>query len=94
MGQGGSIPFMNFLKNEKFPTAKFIITGLLGPDSNAHGPNECLEFNYLRKLTACFAQLIAKSIPVFFPEGKNPSKDTHHHGNHHVHKGGKAQYHL
>ena len=37
-GDGGSIPFMDFL-NKKWPQAKFIVTGILGPDSNAHGPN-------------------------------------------------------
>src|SRR6185503_7684861 len=38
MGEGGSIPFMGML-GEKFPEAQFLITGVLGPQSNAHGPN-------------------------------------------------------
>ncbi len=65
MGQGGSIPFMNYLRT-KWGDANFVITGLLGPESSAHGPNECLRFDYLKKLTACFSQIIARSIPVYF----------------------------
>src|SRR5262249_40868449 len=41
MGEGGSIPFMAML-GEKFPKAQFVVTGVLGPHSNAHGPNEFL----------------------------------------------------
>ena len=41
MGEGGTIPFMAML-GEKFPEAQFLITGVLGPQSNAHGPNEFL----------------------------------------------------
>ncbi len=41
MGEGGSIPFMAML-GEKFPQAQFVVTGVLGPHSNAHGPNEFL----------------------------------------------------
>ena len=40
-GEGGSIPFMGML-GKRFPEAQFVITGLLGPASNAHGPNEFL----------------------------------------------------
>ena len=57
MGEGGSIPFMGML-GEKFPQAQFMITGLLGPNSNAHGPNEFLHIPYARKLTTCVAQVI------------------------------------
>ena len=39
MGEGGSIPFMAML-GERFPDAQFLVTGVLGPHSNAHGPNE------------------------------------------------------
>jgi acetylornithine deacetylase/succinyl-diaminopimelate desuccinylase-like protein len=59
MGEGGSIPFMGML-GKKFPEAQFIITGLLGPGSNAHGPNEFLHIPTAKKLTACIAQLIAE----------------------------------
>jgi acetylornithine deacetylase/succinyl-diaminopimelate desuccinylase-like protein len=58
MGEGGSIPFMGML-GKKFPQAQFLITGLLGPESNAHGPNEFLHLPTGKKLTACVAQVIA-----------------------------------
>ena len=51
MGEGGTIPFMAML-GEKFPAAQFLITGVLGPHSNAHGPNEFLHIEYAKKLTA------------------------------------------
>ena len=58
MGTGGSIPFMGML-GKKFPKAQFLVTGLLGPKSNAHGPNEFLHIPTGKKLTACVAQVIA-----------------------------------
>lgn len=58
-GEGGSIPFMGML-GEKFPQAQFLITGVLGPNSNAHGPNEFLHVDYAKKLTGCVAYLLAK----------------------------------
>jgi acetylornithine deacetylase/succinyl-diaminopimelate desuccinylase-like protein len=58
MGTGGSIPFMGML-GKKFPKAQFLVTGLLGPHSNAHGPNEFLHIPTGKKLTACVAQVIA-----------------------------------
>ena len=57
MGEGGSIPFMGML-GEKFPKAQFLITGLLGPNSNAHGPNEFLDIPTGKRLTACVAQVL------------------------------------
>ncbi len=57
-GEGGSIPFMGML-GEKFPEAQFLITGVLGPESNAHGPNEFLHLPTARKLTACVACVLA-----------------------------------
>lgn len=57
MGEGGSIPFMGML-GEKFPKAQFLITGVLGPASNAHGPNEFLHIPTGKKLTACVAQVL------------------------------------
>ncbi len=57
MGEGGTIPFMGML-GEKFPGAQFLITGLLGPGSNAHGPNEFLHIPTGKKLTACVAHLL------------------------------------
>lgn len=58
LGEGGSIPFMGML-GKKFPQAQFLITGVLGPESNAHGPNEFLHIPTGKKLTACVAQVIA-----------------------------------
>ncbi len=58
MGTGGSIPFMGML-GERFPDAQFMVTGLLGPKSNAHGPNEFLHVPTARRLTACVATVIA-----------------------------------
>lgn len=59
MGEGGSIPFMGML-GEKFPEAQFLITGVLGPQSNAHGPNEFLHIPTAKKLTCCVAEVIAQ----------------------------------
>ena len=58
MGEGGSIPFMGML-GEKFPGAQFMITGVLGPHSNAHGPNEFLHIPMGTRVTACVARVIA-----------------------------------
>jgi acetylornithine deacetylase/succinyl-diaminopimelate desuccinylase-like protein len=58
MGEGGTIPFMAML-GEFFPAAQFVITGVLGPKSNAHGPNEFLHIPYAKKLTACVARVLA-----------------------------------
>ena len=58
MGEGGTIPFMAML-GDSFPKAQFMITGVLGPQSNAHGPNEFLHIPFARKLTTCVAQVIA-----------------------------------
>ncbi|MEM9489612.1 MAG: M20/M25/M40 family metallo-hydrolase, partial [Myxococcota bacterium] len=57
MGEGGSIPFIGML-GEKFPEAQFAITGVLGPESNAHGPNEFLHLPTARRLTCCVADLL------------------------------------
>jgi acetylornithine deacetylase/succinyl-diaminopimelate desuccinylase-like protein len=58
MGEGGTIPFMAML-GQKFPLAQFFITGVLGPRSNAHGPNEFLHLDYAKRLTACVAHVLA-----------------------------------
>lgn len=57
IGEGGTIPFMGML-GDKFPQAQFMITGVLGPHSNAHGPNEFLHLDMGKKLTACVAYVI------------------------------------
>jgi len=58
MGTGGSIPFMGML-GEKFPGVQFLVTGVLGPNSNAHGPNEFLHIAKGKRVTACVAQVLA-----------------------------------
>lgn len=58
MGEGGTIPFMAML-GAAFPRARFLITGVLGPGANAHGPNEFLEIPTARRLSGCVAQLLA-----------------------------------
>ncbi len=57
MGEGGTIPFMAML-GEKFPATQFVIIGVLGPQSNAHGPNEFLHLDMGKKLTACVAKIL------------------------------------
>ena len=57
-GVGGSIPFMSML-GERFPRAQFVITGVLGPGSNAHGPNEFLHVPTGVRVTACVAEVLA-----------------------------------
>lgn len=59
MGEGGSIPFMHML-GVRFPEAQFIITGVLGPESNAHGPNEFLHIPMFKNITASIATVLAK----------------------------------
>ena len=58
MGEGGSIPFMGML-GHAFPEAQFLITGVLGPHSNAHGPNEFLHLPTAKRLTCCVADVLA-----------------------------------
>jgi acetylornithine deacetylase/succinyl-diaminopimelate desuccinylase-like protein len=57
IGEGGSIPFMAML-GERFPSAQFLITGVLGPGSNAHGPNESLHVPFATKLTEAVAHVL------------------------------------
>ena len=58
IGEGGTIPFMNML-GHRFPKAQFLITGVLGPGSNAHGPNEFLDIGYAKKLSLAVASVVA-----------------------------------
>jgi acetylornithine deacetylase/succinyl-diaminopimelate desuccinylase-like protein len=58
MGEGGSIPFMAML-GERFPQAQFVVTGVLGPHANAHGPNEFLHLPTGRRVTQVIAQVLA-----------------------------------
>ncbi|HWW62583.1 MAG TPA: M20/M25/M40 family metallo-hydrolase, partial [Thermoanaerobaculia bacterium] len=57
-GEGGSIPFMGML-GARYPEAQFLITGVLGPHSNAHGPNEFLHVPYAKRLTAAVAHVLS-----------------------------------
>jgi acetylornithine deacetylase/succinyl-diaminopimelate desuccinylase-like protein len=57
MGEGGTIPFMAMLGSE-FPNAQFMITGVLGPESNAHGPDEFLHIEMGKRLTQCVAHVL------------------------------------
>ncbi|MFL6548914.1 MAG: M20 family metallopeptidase [Povalibacter sp.] len=57
MGTGGSIPFMGMLA-ERFPSTQFLVTGVLGPQSNAHGPNEFLDIETGKRVTACVSQVL------------------------------------
>ena len=57
-GEGGSIPFMAML-GRSFPNTQFVVTGVLGPHSNAHGPNEFLHIPFAKKLTSSIAQILA-----------------------------------
>jgi len=59
LGEGGTIPLMGLL-GESFPEAQFVITGVLGPGSNAHGPNEFLHLEMAERLTACIAMIVAR----------------------------------
>jgi len=61
LGTGGSIPFIGML-GEKFPGVQFLATGVLGPKSNAHGPNEFLHIATGKKITACVAQVLADHL--------------------------------
>ncbi len=58
MGEGGSIPFMKML-GDKFPKTQFVVTGVLGPHSNAHGPNEFLHIPTGKKVTHAIARIVA-----------------------------------
>ena len=58
IGQGGTIPLMSMLQ-QGFPAAQMMVCGVLGPKSNAHGPNEFLHVPYGKKLTAAVAQVMA-----------------------------------
>jgi acetylornithine deacetylase/succinyl-diaminopimelate desuccinylase-like protein len=58
MGEGGTIPFMAML-GEKFPRSEFVVTGVLGPHSNAHGPNEFLHIPTGKRVSVVIAQVLA-----------------------------------
>jgi acetylornithine deacetylase/succinyl-diaminopimelate desuccinylase-like protein len=57
LGEGGTIPFMAML-GRRYPEAQFLLTGVLGPGSNAHGPNEFLHLRTGQRVTACVAAVL------------------------------------
>jgi acetylornithine deacetylase/succinyl-diaminopimelate desuccinylase-like protein len=59
LGTGGSIPFIGMLA-ARYPTTQFLVTGVLGPQSNAHGPNEFLHLGCVRRVTGCVAEVLAR----------------------------------
>ena len=73
IGQGGTIPLMNML-SEGFPTAQMMVCGVLGPKSNAHGPNEFLHVPYAKRLTASVAHVMAAMAQAqAAPQGAAPA---------------------
>jgi acetylornithine deacetylase/succinyl-diaminopimelate desuccinylase-like protein len=66
IGCGGTIPFMGML-GTRFPRTQFFITGVLGPQANAHGPNEFLHIDYAKKLTACVSLVLADHARTVSP---------------------------
>ncbi len=58
MGMGGTIPFLKML-GDRFPSAQYMVTGVLGPNSNAHGPNEFLDVATAKRITQCVAHVLA-----------------------------------
>lgn len=66
IGEGGTIPFMGML-GKKYPKAQFVITGVLGPASNAHGPNEFIHLDYAKKLTACVTYIVQNAYSRMRP---------------------------
>ncbi len=60
MGEGGTIPLINEYQ-KTWPKAQFIVTGVLGPESNAHGPNEFLHIPYTKKVISSMAFVLART---------------------------------
>lgn len=84
MGEGGTIPFMGML-GEKFPNAQFLITGVLGPHSNAHGPDEFLHIPTGKRVTMMAAQVIADHFVASrkgLTSGTAAQAGGHDHGGH------------
>ena len=61
LSEGMSIPFLGLLRS-LWPKGQFVVTGILGPKSNAHGPNEFLHIDYTKKLTCSMAYVLAKFV--------------------------------
>ena len=76
MGAGGTIPFMAML-GARFPKTQFFITGVLGPQANAHGPNEFLHVEYAKKLTACVSLVLADHARTLGEQPAAPRRLAH-----------------
>jgi acetylornithine deacetylase/succinyl-diaminopimelate desuccinylase-like protein len=59
-GEGGTIPFLSTLQ-QRYPSAQFLVTGVLGPESNAHGPNEILHLPTAKRVTASVAHVLSQT---------------------------------
>jgi acetylornithine deacetylase/succinyl-diaminopimelate desuccinylase-like protein len=79
MGEGGSIPFMAML-GEKFPGTQFVVTGVLGPHSNAHGPNEFLHIPTGKRVTQAVAHVLAAHRRATAEPGSAPRKKARRRG--------------
>lgn len=71
MGEGGAIPFMGML-GRRFPETQFVVTGVLGPRSNAHGPNEFLHIPAAIGISAAVAQIVADQFASREPRTRQP----------------------
>lgn len=60
-GMGGSIPFLSEL-GKLYPATQIVALGVLGPDSNAHGPNEMIELEYTKKMTCALAHIMQSAV--------------------------------
>jgi acetylornithine deacetylase/succinyl-diaminopimelate desuccinylase-like protein len=63
IGVGGSIPFVGAFA-EAYPEASILITGVADPASSAHGPNESLDLDELRRGVAAQAIALASLAGV------------------------------
>ncbi|GAB3359480.1 M20/M25/M40 family metallo-hydrolase [Lysobacter tyrosinilyticus] len=72
LGGGGGIPFLSML-GERFPHAQFVVTGVLGPKSNAHGPNEFLHIPTAKRITTVMAHLLHDAAREFRDNGAGES---------------------
>ena len=59
LGQGGSIPIINTFE-ELFPSGAFVLTGVLGPQSNAHATAESLYIVYTKKISAVISEALQR----------------------------------
>ncbi|HEY0662192.1 MAG TPA: M20/M25/M40 family metallo-hydrolase [Lysobacter sp.] len=75
IGGGGGIPFLAML-GERFPEAQFVVTGVLGPQSNAHGPNEFLHLPTAKRITAVVAQVLRDACRTDAKPAAGPLRES------------------